>query len=65
MTHRAQRGYSHGWEGKADHLPVPAARECFSLSPIVEILRLLQDDSGLQVCVRRSLDSFEPCHFEL
>ena len=24
MTHRVQRSYGHGWEGKADHLPVPA-----------------------------------------
>ena len=22
MTHRVQRSYGHGWEGKADHLPI-------------------------------------------
>ena len=53
MAHRVQRSYGHGWEGKADHLPVPAVCECSSHSPLVEVLRLLQDDSGLQMCARR------------
>ena len=48
MTHRVQRSYGHGWEGKADHLPVPAVCECCSHSPTVEVLRLLQDDTGLR-----------------
>ena len=52
MTHRVQRSYGHGWEGKADHLPVPAVCECLSHSPIAEVFRLLQDDSGLQMCTR-------------
>ena len=34
MTHRVQRSYGHGWEGKADHLPVPAV--------IVNVLATLQ-----------------------
>ena len=33
MTHRVQRGYGHGWEGKADHLPVPAPQHTDSTGP--------------------------------
>ena len=54
MTYRVQRSYGHGWEGKDDHLPVPAVSECFNRSPIINVLRLLQDDPGLQMCIRRS-----------
>ena len=42
VTHCLQRSYGHRWEGKADRLP--AACECSSHSPIVEVLRLLQDE---------------------
>ena len=58
MTHRMQRSYGPGWERKADHLPVPAVCECSNHSPIVEVLRLLQDDTGLQTCACRSLVAF-------
>ena len=32
MTYRVQRSCGHGWEGKADHLPVPAPN---TLTPMV------------------------------
>ena len=32
MTYRVQRSCGHGWEGKADHLPVPAFN---TLTPMV------------------------------
>ena len=32
MTYRVQRSCGHGWEGKADHLPVPAFN---ALTPMV------------------------------
>ena len=32
MTYRVQRSCGHGWEGKADHLPVPALN---TLTPMV------------------------------
>ena len=42
MTHRVQRSYGHGLEGKADHLPGPAVCECFSHSPISGCCRMIQ-----------------------
>ena len=34
MTYRVQRSYGHGWEGKADHLPVPAWSQAVTHIPV-------------------------------
>ena len=40
MTHRVQRIYGHGWEGKADHLPVPAVCECSNPSGCCRMIQV-------------------------
>ena len=57
MTHRVQRSYGHGWEGKADHLPVPAVCECSNHTLILEDPRLSQDDPSLGFHFSRTLGS--------
>ena len=38
MTYRVQRSCGHGWEGKADHLPVPALNILTPLVPLAAVL---------------------------
>ena len=38
MTYRVRRSCGHGWEGKADHLPVPALNILTPLVPLAAVL---------------------------
>ena len=55
MWDHTQRSYhNHGIPSLINSAYLHLSSECFNHSPIIEVLWLLQDGSGLQMCIRRS-----------
>ena len=44
--------HNHGIPSLINSVYLHLSCECFSHTPIVEVFRLSQDDSGLQTCIR-------------
>ena len=59
MTYRVQRSCGHGWEGKADHLPVPARFPTAAVQqPSADVHKLLVETPSIDRTHHLAVESF-------